>query len=930
MKPQTQNSTTALTEHTIVSPAPRSHSVVRKKPPATERGIWDYVYMLKRRWKMIAAISLGTFLLAAGVIMLLPASYQADVLVMLQAPNVNAGTSVVAAPDMLKKLDALREQVESRRTLDQVINKFDLFADKRGTMPQEEMYAAMRKNIKLKMGKSSFNIFYEHENPQTAADVANEIARHYIEENARLRRDALNKTSSFILSQLTRLKRDVNDTAKEMQDFRYKYQGMLPEDVPANQALLISLSSQVSQTEATMDSDRLRKRKVEDRITELLGAEIALRHKNIRTMGATLKKMPTAAELSGDPKAVDPIPASFDVSHDPQPADVRPKDAGSERKALEERLQQIDIAIARAAPQVNTPNGNVDTPEVVRLKKEKGEIRAKLDNADVNSAAESFAPNLNIPDGEVAVDVEVEIQKQLLKQEEAVTEAAERNAKDNDELYRKGIVSSIVAARARTEADAAKAKLGIARARVLQARNNLGEKLKTAEGELLALNRFQEFWSEMLIKIQEIEAQHLRISGQSSQEDVADANKRIEKLMVDLARMRETQSDISRQLGAARELAQQVVEHENIMVSLTRQQKDVLSIKTRVADLERRLIASAAVQVQMPELLRKSKLINDQYEVMLKHKMEADLQMGVEDQQEGERMIIWDAAIAPMMPFRPKYMMLFAGGLMGALSLGIAIALLLELMAPKFLNTESLQNYAGMDVLAEVDKLPSKEVPSPLPEGMPASCAKVITLSDPWHRISRQFMDTSCLMFKRQGNKPRVVAVCSPGHGDGKTFVAANLAAALALSTKQPTLLVDANLRSPTLHTMFDKPLESGLAEALEGGPIHVHPVPSSLPCDLQLLTAGQAQQHGAVLLASVRFREMMDKLSYQGTKPHIILDTPPLRAGADVDVLLDGVDGVLLVVRRGHTPMTEVTRALRRIHPSKLLGVIFNDNIPA
>jgi Mrp family chromosome partitioning ATPase len=83
------------------------------------------------------------------------------------------------------------------------------------------------------------------------------------------------------------------------------------------------------------------------------------------------------------------------------------------------------------------------------------------------------------------------------------------------------------------------------------------------------------------------------------------------------------------------------------------------------------------------------------------------------------------------------------------------------------------------------------------------------------------------------------------------------------------------------------------------------------------------------VLLGSARFREIMEKLTYEGTRPRIILDTPPLHAGADVDVLLDGVDGVLLVVRRGHTSTADVTRALRRIRPDKLIGIIFNAKVP-
>ena len=928
-----ETTVSGMTSSALLPTVPSIMLASRKKAAAEDRSVRDYLFMLRRRWKLAAVATTILFMLSSAIILTLPRKYRADVLVLLQPPSVSTSNSVILQPDILKRLDALREQVESRRTLNQVIRKYDLFAASQGSVPEDEIFDMVRKSITLKLGKSSFNLYFDHEDPQTAADVANELARHYIEESMRLRRDSLNNTSAFISTQLKRLEREVKDIELVLQEFRKQNMGAMPEDVPANQALLMALSSQVSQTEGNLDNERLRKRKAEDRVTELLVKEISTRQRLIRSLAQSLKRFPIQDDAADESRT--PRTAAQPRAAPPAPA----RDEG-EQKRMQERLLEIEVALGRlkAAAQPGAPPA--PNQETVRLKEEQARIKDDLERL---SRAEPRAPApilvshadagepVEPPPGDAGDDVEMEVLREGLRVREAAVADAERNADDLEGLLKRGMVSEIVVKKARGELERARGDLRIHRTQALRTRNKMTEQLRTNESELAALKDFQAHWNEMLVKIQEIEAQRLRISSGSSEEAIRGVNTRVETLTGELAAMRARQAELSSSLMAARgDLAQQVQEHENIMSSLVRQQTDIMAIKTRVADLDRRLTNSARVQVQLPELMRKYRTVTDQYESMLRSKMQADMAMGVEDQQEGERMVIWDPAIKQSSPYRPKYMLLFGGSFLFALGAGVALGLLLELTSPKYLTPDNLHTHTGLDVLARFGELTAADVPDRLPENIPPSAARIITLSDPWHRVSKQFLDCSSLLFKPAERWPRVVAVCSPGNGDGKTFVAANLAAAMAMSYKEPTLLVDANLRAPELHKIFGKTLENGLAEALEGAPIRVHPVPGAVPCDLQLLTAGYTQKHASVLLGSVRFREMMEKLSCNGVLPRMVLDTPPLQAGADVDVLLDAVDGVLLVVRPGHTPMSEVTRALRRIPQDKLLGVIFNAHVTA
>ncbi|HYG78462.1 MAG TPA: hypothetical protein VEK08_25905 [Planctomycetota bacterium] len=928
MKQTTDTSMVSTAQQPHASSFVRPPLIPRKKNAQEERGISDYLHMLKKRWKIAALVAAGSFLFLTIVILMMPATYRADVLVLLQPPSVTTAQAVIAQPDVRQKLDALREQVESRRTLDEVIKKFDLYSEKQGVIPKDEIFEMVRRSISLKQGKSSFSIFFEHQNPQIAADVANDLARYYIEENTRLRRRTLEDTSKFIQSQLKRLEKEVKDMEAVLQKFRKEHMGGMPEDVPANQALLTSLSTQVAQTEANLEGERLRKRKTEVRIAEMVSSEIASRQKNIKNLQNMIRqftRLEESVERSSREHTTEPATQqAVNVEHKPEPS--------AEETEIREKLAELEVKIkqAKALP---TPNGSaLDSPEVTRLKAEKKNLQDDLERI-IAKASRPPAPVFDGGDTNPAgfdggpESVEVELMREQLRVKELAVKDADRNVADLENMVKRGLIAEKLAEKARADRERVIVELRIQRSNLIRTKQKYIDELKGHEDELASMREFQVSWDEMLVKIQEIEAQRMRIVNSTPEDTLRNITGRIESLTNELAEMRKKQLQVSAKVFSSRgELARDVQEHENIMANLMRQQNDIQTMKTRIIDLDRKLTSSAKVLVEYPEYQRKYRTVTEQYEAMLKHKNQAEMERGVEDQMEGERMLIWDPAIPTTKPYKPKYLVLFAGNIMFSFGLAVGLALLLELMSPKFLNAEALQDRTGMEVLARFNRLAAQDVPAPLPSPVPQEAGKVVPLYNPRHRLSKQFLDCCCLLYKPESRWPRVVAVCSPGAGDGKSFVAANLAAALAISQHEPTLLIDANLRSPTLHQMFGKKQENGLAEAIEGGGVNAHPIGATQPCDLQLITAGVPQRHGAVLLASLRFREMISKITYDGKKPRIILDTPSVSSGADVDVLLDAVDGVLVVIRRGHSAIADVDSMLRRIPPEKLLGVVFND----
>ncbi len=182
------------------------------------------------------------------------------------------------------------------------------------------------------------------------------------------------------------------------------------------------------------------------------------------------------------------------------------------------------------------------------------------------------------------------------------------------------------------------------------------------------------------------------------------------------------------------------------------------------------------------------------------------------------------------------------------------------------------------------------------------------------------------IRFQAEAHAQKTLLVTSAGPQEGKSLVSANLASALAQMGLH-VALVDANLRTPSLHTAFDVSQEPGLADHLE----HTESAPQFHEnCGakgLSLLTAGTVPENAPELLASRLMADLVAELALRSD--HVILDTPPLLLAADAAAMARCVDGVLLVVRANQTRRNQVQRAKTMLSQvgAHVLGIVFNDD---
>ena len=182
------------------------------------------------------------------------------------------------------------------------------------------------------------------------------------------------------------------------------------------------------------------------------------------------------------------------------------------------------------------------------------------------------------------------------------------------------------------------------------------------------------------------------------------------------------------------------------------------------------------------------------------------------------------------------------------------------------------------------------------------------------------------VMHRLRENNWNVLGVTSPGHGEGKTLTAVNLAVSLAMETTQTVLLVDADLRNPSVHEVFGLKDCLGLADyLLDNQPVEdllVHPGIGRFV----LLPGGRAISNSTEILTSPKMVALVEEFKDRYPSRIIIFDLPPLLHTADVLAFSRYTDALLLVVEEGKTTAEEVQRALSLVENScPVLGTVLN-----
>ncbi|SER69887.1 capsular exopolysaccharide family [Gracilibacillus ureilyticus] len=203
---------------------------------------------------------------------------------------------------------------------------------------------------------------------------------------------------------------------------------------------------------------------------------------------------------------------------------------------------------------------------------------------------------------------------------------------------------------------------------------------------------------------------------------------------------------------------------------------------------------------------------------------------------------------------------------------------------------------------------------------------QLITKLNPRSPISEQYKTVRTnLQFASVDGELNSLLITSSGPAEGKSTITANLAVVFAQQGKK-VLLIDADMRKPTLHYTFQMDNLQGLSSVLVGGYTLDESIISSEISGLDLLACGPIPPNPSELLGSKKMEQLVEEAVAQYDL--VIFDTPPVLAVTDAQILGNLCEGVVMIVRSKQTEYESAQRAKELLDKgnAKLLGVVLND----
>ncbi|MCU1241326.1 MAG: capsular exopolysaccharide family [Candidatus Acidoferrum typicum] len=167
------------------------------------------------------------------------------------------------------------------------------------------------------------------------------------------------------------------------------------------------------------------------------------------------------------------------------------------------------------------------------------------------------------------------------------------------------------------------------------------------------------------------------------------------------------------------------------------------------------------------------------------------------------------------------------------------------------------------------------------------------------------------------------VLITSALAGEGKTFVVTNLGQAIARERERKVLLIDADLRNPSLHKPLGAPLSPGLSDYLRGEASDPEIIQHGQEGNLCFIPAGNPGRDPSELLSNGMLDKLLDRVA--PLFDWVIIDSPPCLPVADANLIGGLCDGVLLVLRAQSTPSAAAEKARKELQKRKVVGVVVN-----
>ncbi len=385
--------------------------------------------------------------------------------------------------------------------------------------------------------------------------------------------------------------------------------------------------------------------------------------------------------------------------------------------------------------------------------------------------------------------------------------------------------------------------------------------------------------------------------------------------------------------------------------------RDELSLKNALAIAKSEAVEQNQNSIQFDILKREVDTAKQLYTDFLNKTNQANL--AIAEQHNNLRMI--EPAEVPAAPIGPQRLRTILLGFLVSLAIGMGLAFFLEYLDNTVTSVEDVHRIAGLPTLAVIPaisdssaramKLASRKQLTAKTGSLeaatqgtgallsvaggaggavteaPRAPAKPVIPGDHVASVMEAYrMLRTSVLLSTAGNPPKTILFTSSQPGDGKTTTSINTAISLA-QLGSSVLLIDADLRRPSVHRALRVDKSAGLTNYLSSGRVELDDVVqhSRIP-KLDVLTCGPIPPNPAELVASDRMRNLLEEAAAR--YEHVIIDSPPLMHVTDPVILSTMVDGVILVVQSGRSTRDIVRRARQELVNvgAKVFGVVLNN----
>lgn len=323
------------------------------------------------------------------------------------------------------------------------------------------------------------------------------------------------------------------------------------------------------------------------------------------------------------------------------------------------------------------------------------------------------------------------------------------------------------------------------------------------------------------------------------------------------------------------------------------------------------------LEQQQRELERQLKAAQSTYEILLQKLQEVRV---AENQNMGNASVI-ESALVPEKALILKPALIFVIGSVVSILLWGATILILELRDTSVKTLKEARELFGYTFLGAIPSLQKKAAADG--KNTDSIASQLPVRDTPRAPISEAFRMLQANLKFLSSDKPKVIVVTSSVPGEGKSTVSANLGAAMA-GLGHRILLIDADMRRPTQHHIWEKTNTEGLSDVIVGQAGFKAAVKEVMP-KLNVLTAGATPPNPVALLESKGMAALLEDVSQ--TYDFVIIDAPPLLVAADALTLGRVADGVLMVARPGvvNSHTASAAKDLLTTSAQKVLGLVIN-----